>query len=56
VLVRCPEAPRKIVTDQLRGDPATKAEIPELASVKHIFLKASVRLNNRAKNKTTSHM
>jgi putative transposase len=32
----CPEAPRKIVTDQLRSYPAAKAEIPELAEVKHV--------------------
>jgi len=40
--------PRKIVTDQLRSYPAAKAEIPELANVKHVFVKAAVRLNNRA--------
>jgi hypothetical protein len=34
VLAACPEAPRKIVTDQLRSYPAAKAEIPELANVK----------------------
>jgi putative transposase len=45
----CP-TPRKIVTDQLRGYPAAKAEIPELASVKHVFVKAAARLNNRAEN------
>lgn len=27
-----------------------KAEIPELASVKHVFVKAAARLNNRAEN------
>jgi putative transposase len=42
--------PRKIDTDQLRSYPAAKAEIPELAKVKHVFVKASARLNNRAEN------
>ena len=44
------EAPRKIVTDQLRSYPAAKAEIPELAHVRHVFVKASARVNNRAEN------
>ncbi len=30
--------------------PAAKAEIPELAHVKHVFVKASARVNNRAEN------
>jgi putative transposase len=34
----CP-TPREIVTDQLRSYRAAKAEIPELASVKHVFVK-----------------
>ena len=42
--------PRKIVTDQLRRYPAAKAEIPELAHVKHVFVKAAARVNNRAEN------
>ena len=42
--------PRKIVTDQLRSYPAAKAEVPELAGVKHVFVKASARVNNRAEN------
>ena len=42
--------PRKIVTDQLRSYPAAKAEIPELANVKHVFVEAAARLNNRAEN------
>jgi putative transposase len=42
--------PRKIVTDQLRSYPTAKAEIPELANVKHVFVKAAARLNNRAEN------
>jgi len=50
VLASCPEVPRKIVTDQLRSYPAAKAEMPELANVKHVFVKASARQNNRAKN------
>jgi len=29
---------------------AAKAEIPELANVKHVFVKAAARLNNRAEN------
>jgi putative transposase len=38
------------VTDQLRSYPAAKAEIPELANVKHVFVKAAARPNNRAEN------
>jgi putative transposase len=43
-------APRKIVTDQLRSCPATKTDIPELVNVKHVFVKAAARVNNRAEN------
>jgi putative transposase len=50
VLVSCPEAPRRIVTDPLRRYVAAKAEVPELADLKHVFVKASARVNNRAKN------
>ena len=50
VLASCPEMPRKMVIDQLPSYPAAKAEIPELANVKHVFVKASARLNNRAEN------
>ncbi|OXC72678.1 Mobile element protein [Caballeronia sordidicola] len=50
VLASCPEMPRKMVIDQLPSDPAAKAEIPELANVKHVFVKASARLNSRAEN------
>jgi putative transposase len=50
VLVSCAEAPRKIVTDQLGSYPAAKAEIPELAHVRHVFVKARARVNNRAEN------
>jgi putative transposase len=42
--------PRNIVTDQLRSYPAAKAEIPTLASVKHAFVKAAARPNNRAES------
>jgi putative transposase len=38
------------VTDQLRSHPAAKGEIPARAHVKHVFVKASARLNNRAGN------
>ncbi|MGH8783121.1 IS6 family transposase [Paraburkholderia sp.] len=50
VLAACAEAPKKIVTDQLRSYPAAKAEVPELANVKHVFVKACARSNNRAEN------
>lgn len=50
VLDACPDAPRRIVNDQLRSYPATKAEFPELANVKHVFVKASACVNNRAEN------
>jgi len=50
VRASCPEVRRKIVTDQLRSYPAAKAEMPELANVNHVFVKASARLNNRAEN------
>ncbi|WP_028206443.1 IS6 family transposase [Paraburkholderia nodosa] len=49
-VLRSNPVPRKIITDQLRSYPAAKAEIPELASVKHVFVKAAARLNNRAEN------
>ncbi|VTU45822.1 Integrase core domain protein (plasmid) [Variovorax sp. SRS16] len=50
VLAALPQAPRKIVTDRLRSYPAAKAEIPELANVRHVFVKACARVNNRAEN------
>ena len=50
VLAACMEVPRKIVTDRLRSYPAAKAEVPELANVRHLFVKASARVNNRAEN------
>lgn len=49
-LASCAEAPRKIVTDQMRSYPEAKAEIPAMAHVKHVFVKASARINNRAEN------
>jgi putative transposase len=49
VLRSCP-VPHKIVADQLRGYPAAKAGIPELANVKHEFVNAAARVNNRAEN------
>jgi putative transposase len=42
--------PLKIVTDQLRSYPAAKAEIPELANIKYVFVKAAARLKNRVEN------
>ncbi|AJY62361.1 DDE domain protein (plasmid) [Burkholderia glumae LMG 2196 = ATCC 33617] len=49
VLRTCP-APRRIVTDQLRSYSAAMADIPELAHVKHMLVKAAARVNNRAEN------
>jgi putative transposase len=49
-VLRSNPAPRKIVTDQLRSYPAAKADIPELVNVKHVFVKAAARFNNRAEN------
>jgi len=48
--VRSHPVARKIATDQLRSYPAAKAEVPELADVRHVFVKASARVNNRAEN------
>lgn len=45
-----PAPPRKIVTDQLCSYPAVRAEIQDLTSAKHVFVKAAARLNNRAEN------
>ncbi|MGF6836934.1 putative transposase [Paraburkholderia youngii] len=50
VLAACADAPRRVVTDQLRSYPAAKADIPELANIKHVFVKAVARVNNRAEN------
>jgi putative transposase len=49
VMRSCPTL-RTIVIDQLRSYSAAKAEIPELVSVKHVFVKAAPRVNNRAEN------
>jgi hypothetical protein len=49
-VLRSNPVPREIVTDQLRSYPAAKADIPELAQVKHVFVKAAARVNNRAQN------
>lgn len=49
-LLRSSPVPRRIVTDQLRSYPAAKADIPELTHVKHVFVKAAARVNNRAEN------
>ncbi|CAB3774769.1 hypothetical protein LMG29542_08151 [Paraburkholderia humisilvae] len=49
-MLRSNPAPRKLVTEQLRSYPAAKAGIPELANVKHVFVKAAARPNNRAEN------
>ncbi|GLZ20680.1 hypothetical protein Bpla01_42090 [Burkholderia plantarii] len=42
--------PSGIVIDRLRSYPAAMADIPELANVKHVFVKAAARVNNRAEN------
>jgi putative transposase len=42
--------PRKIVADQLRTYAAAKHDIPEFGHVKHVFVKAAARVNNRAEN------
>ncbi|MFM0005814.1 DDE-type integrase/transposase/recombinase [Paraburkholderia dipogonis] len=49
-VLRSNPVPRKIVTHQLRSYPAAKADIPELAHVKHVFVKAAAHVNNRAEN------
>jgi putative transposase len=49
-VLRSNPVPRRIVTDQLRSYPAAKADISELAHVKHVFVKAAARVNNRAEN------
>jgi putative transposase len=50
LLAQYPNGPRKIITDQLRSYPAAKAGIPDLADVKHVFVKAAARVNNRGEN------
>ena len=49
-LLHSKPVPRRIVSDQLRSYPAAKADIPELANVKHVFVKAAARMTNRAEN------
>lgn len=49
-VMRSSPVPRKIVTDQLRSYPTAKSDIPKLASVKHLFVRAAARLNHRAEN------
>jgi putative transposase len=49
-VLRSHPVPRKIITDKLRDYPAAKAEVPELAGVKHVIVKACARINNRAEN------
>jgi putative transposase len=49
-VLRSNSVPQRIGTDQLRSYPAAKADIPELAHVKHVFVKAAARVNNRAEN------
>ncbi|CAE6827326.1 IS6 family transposase ISDge13 [Paraburkholderia aspalathi] len=49
-VLRSHPVPSTIVTDQLRSYPTAKAEIPELASIRHVFVKAAARVNNRAEN------
>jgi putative transposase len=49
-VLRSSAVPSKIITDQLRSYPAARAEIPELANVKHAFVKTAARVNNRAEN------
>jgi putative transposase len=49
-LLRSNPVPRKIVTNQLPSYPAAKVASPELGQVKHVFVKAAVRVNNRAEN------
>ncbi|MGF6960583.1 IS6 family transposase [Paraburkholderia youngii] len=51
VLAACPEVPGKIVTDQLRATRLRKRRSPNwLIHVRHVFVKASARVNNRAEN------
>lgn len=45
MLLACAEAPKKVVTHQLGSYSVVKVDIPELANVKHVFVKAAARLN-----------
>ncbi|MGS1023423.1 hypothetical protein [Burkholderia glumae] len=50
--IRCGlRPPRKIVIVPLRSYPAAKAGIPELANLKHEFVKAAARVNKRAESR-----
>jgi putative transposase len=49
-VLRSNPVPRKIVTDQVRCYPTAKADSPEFVHVKHVFVKAAERVNNRAQN------
>lgn len=49
-ILRSPAVPRKIVFDQLRSYPAAKAAAPELTGMKHVFVRACARVNNRTEN------
>jgi putative transposase len=51
LLAQYPNGPLKIITDQQRSYPVAKAEMPELANVNHVLVKAAARVNNRAGNK-----
>ncbi|MBB5496430.1 transposase-like protein [Paraburkholderia sp. MM5384-R2] len=42
--------PASVISHAVRSYPAAKTEIPELANVKHVFVKACARVNNRAEN------
>ena len=44
--------PYPIGADQLHSDAAVKAGLPAPATVKHVFVKAAARLNNRAEINT----
>ncbi|SAL82138.1 IS element transposase [Caballeronia choica] len=44
----------KIISDQLRSNPAAKAAISAVAGGKHVFVKAAAQLNNRAENSQQS--
>jgi putative transposase len=43
---------RRIGTDQMRGYPAAKADIPGRAQIKHVFVKAAARVNNHPESRS----
>lgn len=49
-VLRLNSAPHKIVTDQSRSYSAAKAYNLELVNVRHGFVKAATRVNNRVEN------